>query len=192
VIKVTLASQSKIRASVLRAAGVEIATASPGVDEDAIKQAMAQFSVAEIAAALAEHKALAVTADGLVIGSDQAMEFEGRLYDKAKDLAEARARLSMLRGKTHQLHAGVAVAMNGEVIWRETTTSTLTMRDFSDTFLDDYLARTGGALSSVGCYELEGLGAQLFEKMEGDYFAILGMPLMGLLELLRREGALIA
>ena len=189
---VILASQSAIRASVLRAAGLVISTRSPGVDEDAVKAELAGKSVAAIAQALADRKALAVQAEGLVIGSDQALEFEGRLYDKARDLAEARERLVMLRGKTHQLHAGVAVARDGEIIWRETTTSTLTMRPFSDAFLDAYLAENEGALSSVGCYQLEGEGAQLFSRIEGDYFAILGMPLLGLLELLRREGALSA
>ena len=189
-VPVTLASQSAIRASVLRAAGVTISAMSPGVDEDAVKAELSGKSVAVVAQALADLKALAVSVDGLVIGSDQALEFEGALYDKAKDIAEARERLLMLRGKTHQLHAGVAVARGGEIIWRETTTSTLTMRAFSDAFLDAYLAGNAAALSSVGCYQLEGEGAQLFSKIEGDYFAILGMPLLGLLELLRREGAL--
>jgi septum formation protein len=191
-VPVTLASQSAIRASVLRAAGVVVSTVSPGVDEDQVKAELAGQSVKAIAQALADRKALAVQASGLVIGADQALEFEGRLYDKAKDVAEARERLCMLRGKTHQLHAGVTVARDGEVIWRETTTSTLTMRTFSDAFLDAYLVENGGALSSVGCYQLEGEGAQLFSRIEGDYFAILGMPLLGLLELLRREGALSA
>lgn len=189
-VPVTLASKSAIRAHVLRAAGVEIATQSPGVDEDAVKAELAGANVPLVAQTLADRKALAVRAEGLVIGSDQALEFEGRLYDKARDLAEARERLKMLRGRTHHLHAGVAVARGGEILWRETTTSTLTMRPFSDAFLEDYLAETGGALASVGCYELEKRGAQLFARIEGDYFAILGMPLLGLLEVLRREGAL--
>jgi len=189
---ITLASQSAIRASVLRAAGLTIETASPGVDEDAIKQAMEGFSVPEIALALAEHKALAVKADGVVIGSDQALEFDGALYDKVASVAAARERLTLLRGHTHQLHAGVALARDGEVVWKTLVTSTLTMRDFSDAFLEAYLERTGGALASVGCYELEGEGSQLFSSIEGEYFAILGMPLMGLLEALRREGEIAA
>jgi septum formation protein len=194
VIPVTLASQSAIRASLLRAAGVVVSTASPGVDEEAVKAELADASPREIAVALADRKALALTGrrDGLVIGADQTLEFDGLLFDKAADLEEARTRLMMLRGKTHQLHAAVAVAQGGKVIWRDIATVSLTMRPFSDRFLAAYLAGNEGALSSVGCYQLEGEGAQLFSAIQGDYFAILGLPLFGLLDCLRREGALTA
>ena len=193
-IPVTLASQSAIRASLLRSAGVVISTASPGVDEDAVKAQMADAGPRAIARALADRKALALAAkrDGLIIGADQTLEFEGKSFDKAVDLDEARERLSMLRGKTHQLHAAVAVAKGGAVIWRDVATVSLTMRPFSDAFLSAYLAGNEGALSSVGCYQLEGEGAQLFSKIEGDYFAILGLPLLSLLDCLRREGAMTA
>ena len=117
----------------------------------------------------------------------------GKLYDKAEDLYSAWARLTLLRGKAHRLHSAVVVAKDGAPIWREVVTATLTMREFSDTFLQDYLANEGEqALGSVGCYRLEGPGAQLFSRIEGDYFAILGLPLLGLLDLLRRHGELTA
>jgi septum formation protein len=115
------------------------------------------------------------------------------LIDKAGDLGAARARLETLRGRRHRLHAAVVVAQNGEPIWRDLSSPSLSMRAFTDAFLDGYLSRNGAAvLSSVGCYHLEGEGAQLFDRVDGDYFAILGLPLIGLLDLLRRHGALSA
>jgi septum formation protein len=191
--RITLASQSRVRGDLLRAAGVAIETASPGVDEDAVKERLSGSSPRHIAGVLADEKALAVSGarDGLVIGADQTLEFEGRLYDKARDVAEARTRLMQFRGKPHQLHAAVSLARGDTVIWRETVTATLTMRDFTDAWLGDYLAGNDeDILSSVGCYQLENIGVQLFSAIEGDYFAILGLPMLGLLEALRREGAL--
>lgn len=191
--RVTLASQSRVRGDLLRAAGVEIDNASPGVDEDAVKRRLSSSSPREIAGVLADEKALAVSnaRDGLVVGADQTLEFEGRLYDKAATVAEARERLLEFRGKAHQLHAAVSLARGDDVIWRETVTATLTMRAFSQAWLDAYLADHGEeALSSVGCYQLENVGVQLFSAIEGDYFAILGLPMLGLLEALRREGVL--
>lgn len=191
--RITLASQSRVRGDLLRAAGVEFETASPGVDEDEVKERLAGQSPRAIAAALADDKALAIARvrDGLVIGADQTLEFDGRLYDKAQDVAQARERLLTFRARAHQLHAAVSVARGDQVLWRETVTATLTMRDFSPDWLDDYLHHHGeDILSSVGCYQLEGAGIQLFSAIEGDYFAILGLPMMGLLEALRREGAL--
>lgn len=191
--RVTLASQSRIRGDLLRAAGVAIETASPGVDEDAVKTRLAGFGPRHIAGVLADEKALAVSTarDGLVIGADQTLEFEGRLHDKAATVDEARLRLKRFRARTHQLHAAVSLARGQDVIWRETVTATLTMREFSDAWLDAYLAEHGDeVLSSVGCYQLESAGVQLFSAIEGDYFAIVGLPILGLLEGLRREGAL--
>jgi septum formation protein len=191
--RITLASQSRVRGDLLRAAGVAIETASPGVDEDAVKHRLSGSSPRHIAGVLADEKARAVSGarDGLVIGADQTLEFEGRLYDKARDVAEARTRLMQFRGKPHQLHAAVSLARGDTVIWRETVTATLTMRDFTDAWLGGYLAAHGQEiLSSVGCYQLENVGVQLFSAIEGDYFAILGLPMLGLLEALRREGAL--
>lgn len=194
---IILASKSAARAAVLSGAGVPFETAVAGVDEDAVKQSLlAQGSDArDIADALAELKAIRISQKhpGFVIGSDQTLEFEGKLYDKAIDLTEARERLKTMRGKAHRLHSAVVVAKDGAPIWREIVSATLTMRDFSDDFLEAYLAAEGeAALGSVGVYRLEASGAQLFSKIEGDYFAILGLPLMGLLDLLRRHGALAA
>ena len=194
---VILASQSAARRVVLEGAGVAFEVQVTGVDEDAIKTALlAQgASPRDIADALAERKAVVVSRSrpGLVIGADQTLELEGALYDKAETLADARQRLQALRGKAHRLHSAVVVAKGGAPIWREVATATLTMRAFSDGFLDDYLAAEGNeALSSVGCYRLEGPGAQLFSRIEGDYFAILGLPLLGLLDLLRQHGELAA
>jgi septum formation protein len=193
--RLVLASKSATRRAVLDGAGVAYEAVGSGVDEDAAKAELlaAGADPREVAAALAERKALAVSAKRpeLVIGADQTLEFEGRLYDKAETLAEARARLKTLRGKPHQLHSAVAAAQGGTVVWRDTESATLTMRDFSDRFLDAYLAAEGAAaLGSVGCYRLEGLGVQLFSRIEGDYFTILGLPLMGLLDLLRTRGVL--
>ena len=192
---IVLASKSAARRAVLDGAGVPYEAATAGVDEDAVKAGMLAegADAREIADALAELKAIKVSRSrtGFVVGADQTLEFEGELYDKAQTLAEARARLQALRGKPHKLHSAVVVAKDGAPIWREVVTATLTMRDFSDAFLDDYLAHEGdAALGSVGCYRLEGPGVQLFSKIDGDYFTILGLPLMGLLDLLRRHGEL--
>ncbi|MBL8774084.1 MAG: Maf family protein [Phenylobacterium sp.] len=194
---IVLASQSAARRALLHGAGVPHDAVVAGVDEDAVKATLlaAGQGPREVADALAEAKALRVSQarPGWVIGADQTLDLDGRLYDKAPDLAAARSRLVELRGKTHRLHSAVVVAKAGRPIWREIATSSLTMRDFSDAFLEDYLAREGeAALGSVGCYRLEGPGAQLFAAIEGDYFGILGLPLLGLLDFLRREGALAA
>jgi septum formation protein len=192
---IILASKSPARAAVLTGAGVPFETAVAGVDEDAVKTSLlAQGSTPrDVADALAELKAIRISRKrlGFVIGSDQTLEFEGALYDKAETIEDAAERLKTMRGKSHKLHSAVVVAKDGAPIWREVVSATLTMRDFSDDFLEAYLATEGEqALGSVGCYRLEGPGAQLFSKIEGDYFAILGLPLMGLLDLLRRHGAL--
>jgi septum formation protein len=194
---VILASKSLARRAVLEAAGVAVEIAGAGVDEEAVKASMLAEAAKprDIADALAELKALKVARSrpGLVVGADQTLELDGRLYDKVTTLDEARSRLKLLRGRPHRLHSAVVAARDGIAVWRELATATLTMRDFSDGFLEDYLASEGPAsLGSVGCYRLEGPGAQLFSKIEGDYFAILGLPLLGLLEFLRQHGALAA
>jgi septum formation protein len=192
---IVLASKSAARRAVLDGAGVAYEAITAGVDEDAVKAAMLAegANAREVADALAELKAIKVSRShpGFVVGADQTLELEGELYDKAETVDEARARLQAMRGKPHKLHSAVVVAKDGAPIWREVVTATLTMRDFSDAFLDDYLADEGeAALGSVGCYRLEGRGVQLFSRIDGDYFTILGLPLMGLLDLLRRHGEL--
>lgn len=193
--KLTLASKSTARRAVLDGAGVAYEAAGAGVDEDAAKAALlaAGAGPREIAAALAEQKALAVSGGrpGLVIGADQTLDLDGRLYDKVETLDAARARLKELRGRPHQLHSAVVVSEGGQVVWRDIESATLAMRDFSDPFLEAYLAAEGkAALGSVGCYRLEGQGVQLFERIEGDYFTILGLPLMGLFAYLRSRGVM--
>jgi len=190
-----LASKSVTRRAVLDGAGVPYEAVGSGVDEEVAKVALLarRATPRQVAEALAEDKALAVSVGrpDLVIGADQTLEFQGQLYDKAETVEEARERLKTLRGKPHMLHSAVVAAQGGAVVWRETQSATLKMRDFSDGFLEDYLAAEGeAALGSVGCYRLEGLGLQLFSKIDGDYFTILGLPMMGLLDLLRRRGVL--
>jgi septum formation protein len=194
---VILASKSAARRAVLEGAGVPYEAAVAGVDEEAVKTELLAkgASPKAIAEALAERKALRISAErsGLVIGADQTLELDGGLYDKVDTLGAARERLKLLRARRHQLHSAVVVASDGAPIWRETVSATLTMRDFSDAFLETYLAGEGeAALGSVGCYRLEGLGAQLFASIEGDYFTILGLPLLGLLDLLRQQEVLSA
>jgi septum formation protein len=192
---ITLASQSAVRAQLLGAAGVAFATAASGVDEETVKQALLAEGVSprDIADALAESKAVKVSrrTPGLVIGADQTLELDGALYDKAETLDVARERLKTLSGKKHRLHSAVVAARDGVAVWRTLESPILTMRPLSDAFIDGYLARNAAAaLSSVGCYQLEGEGVQLFSHIDGDYFAILGLPLLGLLDYLRRQGVL--
>ncbi|NBB17412.1 septum formation protein Maf [Caulobacter sp. SLTY] len=193
---VILASTSAARRALFTAAGVAHEAMSPGVDEDAAKASLLADNATprEVADALAELKAVRVSAKrpgALVIGADQVLDFKGRLFDKAKSMAEARERLRLMRGESHQLHSAVVVALDGAPIWREVPSARLTMRPFTDDFLDAWLERQGeGLLSSVACYKLEDEGVQLFSRIEGDYFTILGLPMIGLLDLLRRHGAL--
>jgi septum formation protein len=190
--KLTLASKSKIRATVLTGAGLDFDVQVSGVDEDALK-ANHKGAAEALALALAEAKAKAVQAQGLIIGADQILECDGALYDKPRDMQEARHNLAVFRGQTHYLVGAVALVENGQTIWSHCGRVRLTMRDFSDAFLDAYLAAAGEQiLSSVGCYQLEGLGAHLFSAIDGDYFSILGLPLLPLLDGLRAHGGLIA
>ena len=192
---VTLASTSAARAAILTGAGVVFEIVPPRIDEAAVKEELlaAGAPPRQVAEALARLKAIAVSKDrpGLTIGADQTLDLDGALHDKAANLPQARRALTHLRGRTHALHAAVTVARDGAAVWEHVETARLTMRAFSDPFLDGYLARVGErAFASVGVYQLEGEGAQLFETIDGDYFAILGLPLFPLLETLRREGAL--
>jgi septum formation protein len=196
VTRIVLASKSAPRAAILAGAGVAFEVVGAGVDEAPLKAAwMAERAAPRvIARRLAAAKAQAVSRqapDAFVIGADQTLELDEALYDKVDSLEAARERLALLRGREHELHSALVVARGGRVAWRFCESPKLTMRDFSDAWLEGYLTRGGDALlGSVGCYMLEGEGAQLFERIWGDYFAVLGLPLLPLLDYLRREGAL--
>lgn len=191
-----LASGSASRRQILTNAGVLFEAVPADIDEDALKDAMLRegVPVAAVAGRLAEAKARDVAnrhSDALVLGADQTLLFDDGLVSKCADLSAARALLKRLKGRTHQLVGGYVMARGGATVWRHEAVSTLTMRSFSDAFLDRYLAEEGeGLLSAVGCYKLEGLGAQLFERVEGDYFAVLGLDLQPVLAELRRQGVL--
>ena len=192
--RLILASKSAARRAMLENAGVAYEARVAGVDEDAVKAASADLDAAALAVRLAEAKALAVSrdeAEAWVLGSDQTLAFDGGLVSKAADLQAARERLKAMRGRVHHLHSGAALARGGAIVWSGVDTVRMRMRDFSDAFLDDYLAAEGEALlSCVGAYRLEGLGSQLFEAVEGDYFTVLGLPLWPVLAELRRAGVL--
>ena len=193
---ILLASGSLVRANLLRGAGVIFGVENSRVDEDAIKERFANSNIDALAILLAEAKALAVSKDNpaaLVIGADQILSCNGGRFDKPRDMAEARANLQKFRGTSHRLHSGIVIAENERIIWRHSDHADLTMRPFSDAFLDEYLTALGDkVLTSVGCYQLEGAGIQLFEKITGDYFTILGLPLLPLLAELRARGVVSA
>jgi len=192
---IVLASGSAIRARVLAAAGVAFEVARPDVDEAAIKAAASRDGLAltAIAQRLADAKALAVgpQSGAIILASDQLMAFDGRAYDKPHTMGEARARLRLLQGRAHTLINAVAIAQGGKIVFRHLDTPTLFMRTMSDAEIDAYLEEAGDEiLSSVGAYQVEALGARLFDRVEGDYFAVLGLALMPVLGFLRDEGAL--
>ena len=193
---VVLASASKARHQILANAGIAHVCDAADVDEKAIRDELLKSgaTAAAAATALARAKAAAVAkrhAGALVIGGDQILTSEGRWYEKPKDRADALATLQSLRGRTHQLVTAVAVSRDGRHAWDNVTTAQLTMRKFSDDFAARYLDIAGAdALASVGAYRLEAEGAQLFTVIEGDYFAILGLPLLPLLGYLREARVL--
>jgi septum formation protein len=192
-----LASESKSRARLLEAAGLAFIAEPPGLDEAAMRQAVSGeklLSPHDVAEVLARAKAEAVSdlaRKAYVIGADQVLALGDMILSKPTTMEDARRQLLDLSGKTHTLHTAVAVATDGETIWSETTIASLTMRKLSPQFIGRYLAAAGDeVLGSVGAYQLEGLGAQLFDKIDGDYFSILGLPLIPLLDTLRREGVI--
>ena len=187
-----LASGSASRRAILSGAGLGFTVDPADVDEKAIK---ARFvgDPETLALHLAEAKALAVSArrDGLVLGADQVLEYEGEAFDKAQSVQEAHERLLMLRGKTHWLKGGVVLSRGDSIVWRHQSRCRMVMRDWSDDFHDRYMSKAGDILTkSVGAYAFEGLGVQLFERVEGDYYAVLGLPLLPVLAALRAEGVI--
>jgi septum formation protein len=193
---IVLASTSKARAALLQGAGLEIKREAAGIDETEIKASFRRKGAEPgvCAMALAEAKALAVSArhaEALVIGADQLLALDTLWFDKPRDRAEARAQLKSLSGRTHELATAVCVARGATVMWHDLQRPRLTMRDLGDAFIDRYVAGlTRDDLAAVGAYRLESSGIQLFERIDGDYFAILGLPLLPLLEFLRRQGEL--
>jgi septum formation protein len=193
---IVLASRSAARVALLKAAGVSFTALPSIIDERAVEAPLVAKGApaAEIAAALAEKKALDVggrSAGALVIGADQTLSCNGRRWSKPANAAEARRQIAELAGRTHELHSAVAVVRDDKAVWRHVETARLTMRPLTNAAIDAYLAEAGDAAQrSVGAYQIEGPGIRLFEKIEGDYFTVLGLPLLPLLLYLRGEGAL--
>lgn len=189
-----LASRSEVRGKILGAAALRIEIRPAQIDERAVEKEAGPLSAPEAAALLARAKALAVSATlpgRLVLGADQTLAMGARRFDKPMDREDARKQLSALRGKTHELHSAVAVARDGMVLFDHTDAARLTMRNFGDDYLENYLEFAREiALLSVGGYQVESAGIQLFERIEGDHFTILGLPLLPLLEFLRKQGVI--
>jgi septum formation protein len=192
---VILASASRVRRALLQNAGVACLAEAARVDEEEIKRTLlaARAEASEAAETLAELKARKISQSrpgALVIGADQILECGGRWFDKPADLAEAGAHLKALRGRDHTLISAVVVVRDGARLWHHADRARLHMRALSDAFIERYLEALGPRVcDSVGAYQLEGLGVQLFERIEGDYFTILGLPLLPLLDFLRHHGA---
>jgi len=193
---IVLASGSATRAAMLRAAGLEVVVDPASVDEDEVKLSLkaAGARVEDVAEALAELKAQRISARRpglLVVGADQMLECEGVWFDKPTGRDAAKAQLKALAGRTHRLVSCAVVCLDGARIWHRTDTARLTLRPLSDAFLDRYLDAAGEAVcTSVGAYQVEGLGAQLFARIEGAHATILGLPLLPLLDFLRTRGVL--
>jgi septum formation protein len=176
----------------LQSAGIKLVAEPSGVDERAIESAVENLDSADISQILAEVKATTVSEENhgkLVIGADQVLLFEGLALSKCDTMQDARRRLLALSGKTHQLSTAVCLARDGEIIWRHQTTANLTMQALPPAQIGQYLAEAGAdVLQSVGCYHLEGIGIRLMEKIEGDYFSILGLPLLETLKAIAQYG----
>ncbi|WP_449256745.1 Maf family protein [Bosea sp. (in: a-proteobacteria)] len=191
-----LASGSVTRRDMLIAAGLPVETVKPDIDERAVERPLAEQGVAadRIASALAEAKALAVSklrSGRLVLAADQTLTCEGRSFHKPADVAAAAEQIAALAGRAHELHSAFALAQNGVVLAQGRATARLTMRPLDAAFIGRYVEAAGPAiLASVGGYQLEGLGAQLFARIEGDHFTILGLPLLPVLQALRDLGHL--
>ncbi len=191
--RLTLASASAIRATLLRNAGVEIEVKPIRVDEQSIRESLQAegASAHDIADALAEHKALRAASrdpQALVLGCDQLLECAGKIFQKPKDPQEAIAQLKRLRGQTRRLHTAAVLYAQGAAVWRHVSTPRLTMRDLSDDFIQDYVAQNWDDIRHcVGCYQIEGPGIRLFRQIDGDIFAVQGLPLLELLTILTQR-----
>ena len=191
-----LASASPFRATMLKNAGLAFEANAARIDERAVEQPLleADLPPGDIAEVLAIAKAEEVSVrntGALVIGSDQVLSFDGEILHKVEDMEGARRRLLHLSGKTHYLDSAIALLRDGEVLWSHVERAALTMRTLTPEFVGRHLAEAGETvLSSVGAYQIESVGVQLFEKIEGDFFTIMGLPLLPLLAELRRQGAL--
>jgi septum formation protein len=189
-----LASKSTVRRTLLEAAGIPVAVKPADVDERVIETASGAARPGDVAVLLAIAKAQAISAHSrgrLVVGADQTLEMENIRFSKPLNRADAVLQLKTLRGRTHQLHSGIAVVQDGKLLYQHVSFASLTMRGFSDSFLDLYLDEAGSAVSqSVGGYQLEKIGIHLFERIQGDQSTILGLPLLPLLAFLRQEGSL--
>ncbi|MBZ9656981.1 Maf-like protein [Phyllobacterium lublinensis] len=193
---IILASKSPFRATLLKNAGIEFSARSAEIDERAVEAPLYDSGATpeDVALVLAEAKALDVSEknpEGLVIGSDQTLSLGDEVLHKPEDMEAARRQLLRLSGQTHHLNSAVVLARNGQTLWRHVSVARMTLRKLDPGFIGRHLARVGPiALQSVGAYQYEGEGVQLFEKVEGDYFTIVGLPLLPLLAELRREGAI--
>ena len=189
-----LASRSAVRRTLLEAAGVPVEICPADIDERGVEAGAPLQAPVAIAALLAREKAALIAERNrgrLVLGADQTLSLDGRRFTKPADRAAARAQLRALSGRTHELYSAIAFVQDGVVLFEHVGVARLTMRAVSDRFLGDYLDAAGdAATASVGAYQLEGLGIQLFERIEGDYFTVLGLPLTTALEFLRRHGCL--
>ncbi len=194
--KIILASKSAARIAMLRAAGVEFTAQPAAVDEEAVKVALLdqQASPRDVADALAEMKAARLsnkTPEAVVIGADQVLECDGRILSKPANTEAAIAQLLDLRSRQHRLLSAAVIMRDGRPVWRHVAETRLWMRDFSDQFLEDYIARVGAdVLDTVGAYRLEDYGVRLFSRIEGDHFTVLGMPLVEILNYLATAGVL--
>ena len=189
-----LAYRSEVRKSLLEAAGIAVEVRPADVDERRLEASAPAGDAAGIAALLACAKAHAVAqmlSGRLVLGADQTLALGAQLFSKPADKAAARAQLGVLSGRTHELHSAVAFVRNGETLFEHVGVARLTMRPVSEDFLDAYLDAAGeAATASVGGYQVEGLGIHLFERIEGDHFTVLGLPMLPVLDFLRRYGYL--
>jgi septum formation protein len=191
-----LASRSKVRQKLLIAAGIPVEVCPADLDEREVEVSAPSQQPAAVATFLSRQKALSVEPSNrgrLVLGADQLLALDGKCFSKPADRAHARAQLLALSGRTHTLYSAFAFVQNATVLFEHVSTARMTMRVLSDRFLEQYLdAAESAATESVGAYQLEGLGVQLFERVDGDYFTVLGLPLMEVLNFLRQDGFLLS